>query len=90
MRFRLTPRYFTRRTARNARYLNERFYLRDSVPMRIACLEHNDSYDYSNYKFLYLTPPDSWELLLVDVHDTYKHMTHPNIAMCIRKLRSKN
>ena len=64
------------------------FYLRDSVPMWIACLEHNNSYDYRNSKFLYLTPPDSWELLLADVHDTYKHMTHPDIAMRIRKLRS--
>lgn len=32
------------------------FYPRDSVPMWIACLEHNNSYDYRNSKFLYLTP----------------------------------
>lgn len=68
--------------------LKWKFYPRDSVPMWIACLEHNNSYDYGNSKFLYLTPPDSWELLLVDVHDPYKRTTHPDIAMRIRKLRS--
>lgn len=55
-----------------------------------AILEMNNTRAVRDPDKVYLTPPDSWELLLADLYDPYKHITHSDIAMRIRKLRGED